>query len=57
MGFRRGAMERLAVGLHDGMRQEWLAYRIAQKIEYLVAGLEKIGVPLPTTRGGHTQRS
>ncbi|MGV8643930.1 hypothetical protein ACV35T_31155, partial [Pseudomonas aeruginosa] len=44
-------MERLAVGLHDGMRQEWLAYRIAQ-IEYLVAGLEKIGV-LCQQPGGH----
>ena len=42
-------MERLAVGLHDGMRQEWLAYRIAQ-IEYLVAGLEKNWCPLSTTR-------
>ena len=50
-GLEGGAMERLAVGLHDGMRQEWLAYRIAQ-IEYLVAGLEKIGVPCQQP-GGH----
>ncbi|HHF4284254.1 TPA: tryptophanase [Haemophilus influenzae] len=50
-GLEGGAMERLAVGLHDGMRQEWLAYRIAQ-IEYLVAGLEKIGV-LCQQPGGH----
>lgn len=50
-GLEGGAMERLAVGLHDGMRQEWLAYRIAQ-IEYLVAGLERIGVACQQP-GGH----
>ena len=42
-GLEGGAMERLAVGLYDGMRQDWLAYRIAQ-VQYLVNGLEKIGV-------------
>ena len=37
-----GDMERLAVGLRDGMRQDWLAYRIGQ-VQYLVDGLEAIG--------------
>jgi hypothetical protein len=42
-GLEGGAMERLAVGLRDGMRQDWLAYRIGQ-VQYLVDGLEAIGV-------------
>ncbi len=50
-GLEGGAMERLAVGLYEGMRQEWLAYRIGQ-IQYLVDGLEKIGVVCQQA-GGH----
>ena len=50
-GLEGGAMERLAVGLHDGMRQAWLDYRITQ-IEYLVNGLESIGVYCQQA-GGH----
>lgn len=50
-GLEGGAMERLAVGLHDGMRQDWLDYRIGQ-IEYLVNGLEAIGVYCQQA-GGH----
>jgi len=44
-------MERLAVGLYDGMRQEWLAYRIGQ-VQYLVDGLEGIGIVCQQA-GGH----
>ncbi|MCU8447923.1 tryptophanase, partial [Vibrio vulnificus] len=50
-GLEGGAMERLAVGLYDGMRQDWLAYRINQ-VEYLVNGLESIGVVCQQA-GGH----
>ncbi|MVC96336.1 tryptophanase [Vibrio cholerae] len=50
-GLEGGAMERLAVGLYDGMRQDWLAYRINQ-VEYLVNGLEAIGV-ICQQAGGH----
>lgn len=50
-GLEGGAMERLAVGLVDGMRQEWLAYRI-QQVQYLVDGLEAIGVHCQQA-GGH----
>lgn len=50
-GLEGGAMERLAVGLYDGQNQDWLAYRIRQ-IEYLVNGLEKIGV-ICQQPGGH----
>ncbi|MDO4997650.1 MAG: tryptophanase [Neisseria sp.] len=50
-GLEGGAMERLAVGLHDGMREDWLAYRIAQ-VQYLVDGLEAIGVVCQQA-GGH----
>jgi len=50
-GLEGGAMERLAVGLKDGMNQDWLAYRIAQ-IEYLVDGIEALGVTCQQA-GGH----
>ncbi len=50
-GLEGGAIERLAVGLHEGMRQEWLDYRITQ-IEYLVNGLEAVGVYCQQA-GGH----
>ena len=50
-GLEGGAMERLAVGLVDGMRQDWLAYRI-QQVQYLVDGLESIGIHCQQA-GGH----
>lgn len=50
-GLEGGAMERLAVGLYDGMNQDWLSYRITQ-IQYLVEGLEAIGVVCQQA-GGH----
>ncbi|AUI88240.1 tryptophanase [Vibrio azureus] len=50
-GLEGGAMERLAVGLYDGMRQEWLAYRISQ-VAYLVEGLEALGIVCQQA-GGH----
>ncbi|ETD72429.1 L-cysteine desulfhydrase [Pelistega indica] len=50
-GLEGGAMERLAVGLHDGMREDWLAYRIGQ-IRYLVEGLEAEGIYCQQP-GGH----
>ncbi len=50
-GLEGGAMERLAVGLYDGMREDWLKYRISQ-VQYLVEGLESIGVVCQQA-GGH----
>ncbi|CAH0527809.1 Tryptophanase [Allocatenococcus thiocycli] len=50
-GLEGGAMERLAVGLYDGMRQDWLAYRIGQ-VQYLVDKLEAIGIVCQQA-GGH----
>ena len=50
-GLEGGAMERLAVGLYDGMRQDWLEYRIKQ-VNYLVYGLESIGIVCQQA-GGH----
>lgn len=50
-GLEGGAMERLAVGLHDAMREDWLESRI-QQIDYLVSGLESIGVKCQQA-GGH----
>ncbi|EEC9780895.1 tryptophanase [Escherichia coli] len=51
MSAKKDAMERLAVGLYDGMNLDWLAYRIAQ-VQYLVDGLEEIGVVCQQA-GGH----
>lgn len=50
-GLEGGAMERLAVGLYDAMREEWLESRI-QQIGYLVSGLEAIGIQCQQA-GGH----
>ncbi|WP_394247018.1 tryptophanase [Vibrio profundi] len=50
-GLEGGAMERLAVGLYEAMRQDWLEYRIAQ-VNYLVEGLRKVGVKCQQP-GGH----
>jgi len=50
-GLEGGAMERLAVGLYEAMREEWLESRI-QQIDYLVSGLEAIGVNCQQA-GGH----
>ncbi|MGB0663976.1 MAG: tryptophanase [Pontibacterium sp.] len=50
-GLEGGAMERLAVGLYEGMRQDWLAYRVGQ-IQYLVDKLENIGI-ICQQAGGH----
>ena len=50
-GLEGGAMERIAAGLHDGMNQDWLAFRIAQ-IQYLVNGLEASGITCQQA-GGH----
>lgn len=50
-GLEGGAMERLAVGLYDGMEEDWLASRL-QQIDYLVNGLESIGVRCQQA-GGH----
>ncbi|TNH01270.1 tryptophanase [Testudinibacter sp. TR-2022] len=50
-GLEGGAMERLAVGLVDGMRQDWLAYRI-QQVQYLVEGLQAAGIYCQQA-GGH----
>jgi len=50
-GLEGGAMERLAIGLYEAMREEWLESRI-QQIQYLVDGLEAIGVQCQQA-GGH----
>lgn len=50
-GLEGGAMERLAAGLYDGMRQDWLEYRIRQ-VQYLVDGLEDVGIVCQQA-GGH----
>jgi tryptophanase len=45
-------LDAIAVGLKEGLQEEYLAYRLGQT-RYLVEGLKNIGIPVIEPAGGH----
>jgi tryptophanase len=45
-------LDAIAVGLHEGLQEDYLAYRLAQT-SYLSSGLEAVGIRINRPAGGH----
>ncbi len=51
-GMSGRAMEAMAVGLYEGVEEEYLHYRTGQ-VEYLAIEIERLGIPIMKPPGGH----
>lgn len=51
-GMSGRAMEAMAVGLYEGVEEEYLQYRTGQ-VEYIAIELERLGIPIMKPPGGH----
>ncbi|MBI5746953.1 MAG: hypothetical protein HZA13_08115, partial [Nitrospirae bacterium] len=51
-GMSGRAMEAMAVGLYEGVEEEYLHYRTGQ-VEYLAREIASVGIPIMNPPGGH----
>lgn len=51
-GMSGRAMEAMAVGLYEGVEEEYLHYRTGQ-VEYLAGEIDRLGIPIMKPPGGH----